>query len=236
MNKTTVLVVEDEESYVEALTSGLKREGFDVEVARTGTDALKMFGQVNPDLILLDVMLPGLSGVDVCRAIRSKSNTPVIMVTAKDSEVDIVLGLEMGADDYITKPYQLRELIARMRSVIRRSKGNEPESVAEEIIEIGPIRLDLARHAVTVEGREISLPLKEYDLLEVLMENAGRAVGRSMLISTVWGSDYAGDTKTLDVHIKRLRSNIEPDPSCPRYITTIPVSYTHLTLPTICSV
>ena len=217
-----MLVVEDEESYIEALTLGLKREGFDVTVARDGRQALAVFEAARPDLVLLDVMLPGLSGVDVCRELRRISRTPVIMVTAKDSEVDTVVGLEVGADDYVTKPYRMRELVARMRAVLRRAAAGDL-GVAEEheVLEAGDIRLDLARHELTVRGQAVPLPRKEFEVLELLMENAGRVLTRESLLDRVWGADYVGDTKTLDVHIKRIRGKIEDDPGRPSRITTI---------------
>ena len=216
----TVLVVEDEESFVDALTVGLKREGFLVKVARDGAEALLLFDVVRPDLVLLDVMLPKVSGIDVCREIRSRSRVPIIMVTAKGAEIDTVVGLEVGADDYVTKPYRLRELVARMRAVLRRAPRDDlDESV--ELLEVGDVRLDPARHEVSVRGIEVSLPLKEFELLELLLENAGRVLTRETLIDRVWGPHYVGDTKTLDVHVKRLRSKIEDDPSHPTRITTI---------------
>jgi two-component system response regulator RegX3 len=218
----TVLLVEDEPSFVEALMVGLKREGFRVEVAYDGAEALEKFASVRPDIVLLDLMLPKVSGVDVCRAIRAGgSATPVIMVTAKSSEIDTVVGLEVGADDYVSKPYRLRELVARMRAVLRRAPaGGEP--VAEtETVEVGDLRLDPERHEVYLSGREVTLPLKEFELLELLMLNAGRVLTRETLIDRVWGPHYVGDTKTLDVHIKRLRARIEDDPAHPRRITTI---------------
>jgi two-component system response regulator RegX3 len=218
----TVLVVEDEESFVEALTVGLKRESFRVQVARDGASALEMFDAVNPDLVLLDVMLPRVSGIDVCRQLRKRSQVPIIMVTAKGAEIDTVVGLEVGADDYVTKPYRLRELVARMRAVLRRSpgavaRGGRPLGV----LEVGDVRLDPERHEVTIRSRPVQLPLKEFELLELLLENAGRVLPRETLIDRVWGSDYVGDTKTLDVHIKRLRSKVEDDPSNPVRIVTI---------------
>jgi two-component system response regulator RegX3 len=216
----TILIVEDEESFVEALVVGLKREGFLVKVARDGVEALEVFDAARPDLVLLDVMLPKLSGVDVCREIRSRSRVPIIMVTAKGSEIDTVVGLEVGADDYVTKPYRLRELVARMRAVLRRApRAAEPESV--DVLEVGDVRLDPERHEVWVRGSEVSLPLKEFELLELLLDNAGRVLSRETLIDRVWGPHYVGDTKTLDVHIKRLRSKIEDEPAHPRRITTI---------------
>ena len=221
-NLPTVLVVEDEDSFVEALAVGLKREGFLVHVARDGITALALFDAVRPDLVLLDVMLPSLSGVDVCREIRQRSRTPIIMVTAKGSEIDTVVGLEVGADDYVTKPYRLRELVARMRAVLRRApRDDESAGSGGAVLEVGDVRLDPERHEVTVRGDLVALPLKEFDLLEVLLDNAGRVLTRDTLIDRVWGSDYVGDTKTLDVHIKRLRSKLEVDPSNPERIVTI---------------
>ena len=217
----TVLVVEDEDSIVEALVVGLKREGFLVHVARDGITALTLFDAVRPDLVLLDVMLPSLSGVDVCREIRARSRTPIIMVTAKSSEIDTVVGLEVGADDYVTKPYRLRELVARMRAVLRRVPRQSDAVNSGVVIEVGTVRLDPERHEVTIRGDEVALPLKEFDLLEILLDNAGRVLTRDVLIDRVWGSNYVGDTKTLDVHIKRLRSKLEDDPSNPQHIVTI---------------
>ncbi|MBW3556142.1 MAG: response regulator transcription factor [Actinobacteria bacterium] len=217
----TVLIVEDEDSFVDALVVGLKREGFLVKVARDGISALSVFDVVQPDLVLLDVMLPSLSGVDVCREIRSRSRTPIIMVTAKGSEIDTVVGLEVGADDYVTKPYRLRELVARMRAVLRRVPRNEEADADESVLHVGDVHLDPGRHEVTVRGEQVALPLKEFDLLEILLTNAGRVLTRDTLIDRVWGSNYVGDTKTLDVHIKRLRSKIERDPSQPELIVTI---------------
>ena len=219
--QATVLVVEDEESFVEALTVGLKREGFLVKVAKDGIEALTLFDSVRPDLVLLDVMLPNLSGVDVCREIRSRSKTPIIMVTAKGGEIDTVVGLEVGADDYITKPYRLRELVARMRAVLRRAPRPDESQPDRAVLEVGDVRLDAERHEVTVRGQHVALPLKEFDLLELLLFNAGRVLTRETLIDRIWGPNYVGDTKTLDVHIKRLRSKVEDDPSRPRRIVTI---------------
>ncbi|MDE0614113.1 MAG: response regulator transcription factor [bacterium] len=217
-----VLIVEDEESFVEALTVGLTREGFTVNVARDGKEALDLFNSYSPDIVLLDVMLPLVSGVDVCRQIRSSSQVPIIMVTAKGEEIDAVVGLEVGADDYVTKPYRLRELISRMRSLLRRSRWTaESETLQGDVIEVGDVTVDPERHEVFVRGEPIELPLKEFDLLELLLTNAGRVLTRDALIDQVWGSDYVGDTKTLDVHIKRLRSKIEDDPSNPCRIVTI---------------
>ena len=218
--ETTVLVVEDEDSFVEALSIGLRREGFRVQIARDGAQALDLFDAVNPDLVLLDVMLPRVSGIDVCRELRGRSRVPIIMVTAKGSEIDTVVGLEVGADDYVTKPYRLRELVARMRAVLRRSPPDE-EAVTGEALEVGDVRLDPERHEVFVRGDAVSLPLKEFELLEILLANAGRVLTRETLIDRVWGPHYVGDTKTLDVHIKRLRSKVEENPSAPRRITTI---------------
>jgi two-component system response regulator RegX3 len=220
----TVLVVEDEDSFVDALTIGLKREGFRVQVARDGAQALDLFDAVRPDLVLLDVMLPKVSGIDVCREIRSKSKVPIIMVTAKGSEIDTVVGLEVGADDYVTKPYRLRELIARMRAVLRRTpldgKTATP-AVSGEAIVVGDVALDPDRHEVYIRGELVNLPLKEFELLALLLENAGRVLTRETLIDRVWGHDYVGDTKTLDVHVKRLRAKVEVDPSTPARIVTI---------------
>jgi two-component system response regulator RegX3 len=216
---TRVLVVEDEESFSDALSYNLRKEGFEVAVAATGPDALEQFDQAGADLVLLDLMLPGLPGTEVCRELRSRSNVPVIMLTAKDSEVDKVVGLELGADDYVTKPFSTRELIARMRAVLRRrGEGGEPVVAT---LEAGPVRMDVERHVVTVEGGNVQLPLKEFELLEVLLRNAGRVLTRMQLIDRVWGADYVGDTKTLDVHIKRLRAKIEDVPSTPRHIITV---------------
>ncbi|MFZ6004535.1 MAG: response regulator [Actinomycetota bacterium] len=218
----TVLVVEDEESFVEALTIGLKREGFRVQVARDGADALDVFDAVRPDLVLLDVMLPRMSGIDVCREMRRRSSVPIIMVTAKGGEIDAVVGLEVGADDYVTKPYRLRELVARMRAVLRRQSGAESIPLASgDCIQVGDVALDPERHEVMVRGVVVQLPLKEFELLEVLLANAGRVLLRTTLIDRVWGTDYVGDTKTLDVHVKRLRAKVEEDPSAPTRIVTI---------------
>jgi two-component system response regulator RegX3 len=219
--QSTVLVVEDEESFVDALVVGLKREGFVVHVARDGAEALSLFDAVRPDLVLLDVMLPTLSGVDVCREIRARSRTPVIMVTAKGSEIDTVVGLEVGADDYVTKPYRLRELVARMRAVLRRAPRDDGPTGPGAVLEVGDVRLDPERHEVTVRGQPVALPLKEFDLLELLLDNAGRVLTRETLIDRVWGPSYVGDTKTLDVHVKRLRSKVEDHPARPSRILTI---------------
>ncbi len=217
----TVLVVEDEESFVEALKVGLKREGFRVEVARDGQQALDMFDIVKPDVVLLDVMLPKLSGIDVCRQLRKKTMTPIIMVTAKGAEIDTVVGLEVGADDYVTKPYRLRELTARMRAVMRRVPITQGGELSGSSIEVGDVAIDPDEHDVVIRGESHKLPLKEFELLHLLLANAGRVLPRETLIDRVWGIDYVGDTKTLDVHIKRLRSKIEDDPAAPTRIITI---------------
>jgi len=218
----TVLLVEDEDSFVEALTLGLKREGFRVQTAQDGAEALELFDVVKPDLVLLDVMLPKVSGVDVCRELRKRSTVPIIMVTAKGSEIDTVVGLEVGADDYVTKPYRLRELVARMRAVLRRRPvTSSSRAGAGDVLEVGDVRLDPERHEVEVRGLPVRLPLKEFELLEILLANAGRVLPRETLIDRVWGADYVGDTKTLDVHIKRLRTKVEDDPSTPSRIVTI---------------
>ena len=219
----TVFVVEDEESFIEALEIGLKREGFKVHVARDGAEALCMFDGVKPDIVLLDVMLPKLSGTDVCRELRKKSQVPIIMVSAKGSEIDTVVGLEVGADDYIVKPYRLRELVARIRAALRRSSltPTEIDEVGYGTVRIGDISIDPEQHVVTVRGTVTKLPLKEFELLYVLIANAGRVMTRETLIDRVWGTDYYGDTKTLDVHIKRLRSKIEADPANPNQVVTI---------------
>jgi two-component system response regulator RegX3 len=216
---TRVLVVEDEESFSDALSYMLRKEGFEVAVAATGPDALETFDRNGADLVLLDLMLPGLPGTEVCRELRSRSNVPVIMLTAKDSEVDKVVGLELGADDYVTKPFSSRELVARIRAVLRRQ--GDLEEIAPPTLEAGPVRMDVERHIVSVSGDIVQLPLKEFELLEVLLRNAGRVLTRMQLIDRVWGADYVGDTKTLDVHVKRLRAKIEPAPSTPRYIVTV---------------
>lgn len=215
-----ILVVEDEESLSEPLAFLLRKEGFTVQVVDNGADAVPAFERDGADLVLLDVMLPGLSGMEVCKRIRSSSAVPIIMLTAKDGEIDKVLGLELGADDYVTKPYSSRELIARIRAVLRRQQG-EPEEVESGTIEGGPVRMDVERHVVTMNGEAVSMPLKEFELLEMLLRNTGRVLTRSQLIDRVWGADYVGDTKTLDVHIKRLRSKVEPLPSSPRHVVTV---------------
>ena len=219
-----MFVVEDEESFVEALQIGLTREGFRVEVATDGIEALERFEAVNPDVVLLDVMLPRVSGVDVCRQLRAQSSVPIIMVTAKSSEIDTVVGLEVGADDYVTKPYRIRELVARIRVQLRRTASDPPievERAGTSTLRVGDVTLDPDEHRVTVKGQEVSLPLKEFEVLHLLLANAGRVLTREVLIDRVWGSDYVGDTKTLDVHIKRVRAKVEDDPSQPTRIVTI---------------
>jgi two-component system response regulator RegX3 len=217
---TRVLVVEDEESFSDALSYMLRREGFEAAVAGTGPDAIAEFDRGGADIVLLDLMLPGLSGTEVCRQLRSRSNVPIIMLTAKDSEIDKVVGLELGADDYVTKPYSARELVARIRAVLRR-RGEAAEAPAEGVLEAGRVRMDVERHVVAVDGATVALPLKEFDLLEFLLRNAGRVLTRGQLIDRVWGADYVGDTKTLDVHVKRLRAKIEPDPGNPVHLVTV---------------
>ncbi|MCK5892103.1 MAG: response regulator transcription factor [Aeromicrobium sp.] len=216
---TKVLVVEDETSYSEALSYVLRKEGFDVAVAETGPDALLEFDRNGADIVLLDLMLPGLSGTEVCRQIRQSSSVPIIMVSAKDTEVDKVVGLELGADDYVTKPYSPRELVARIRAVLRRGTVDEIDDTAS--LEVGRIRMDVDRHLVSVDGTEVRLPLKEFELLEFFLRNPGRVLTRGQLIDRVWGADYVGDTKTLDVHVKRLRAKIEHDPANPVTLTTV---------------
>lgn len=217
---TRVLLVEDEPDLAEPLAYLLRREGYEVEIAEDGPAALAAYREQGADLILLDLMLPGMPGTEVCRQVRATSNVPVIMLTAKDSEVDIVVGLELGADDYVTKPYSARELLARMRAVLRRTADAEAE-LDERVLEGGRVTLDVDRHTVAVDGQQINMPLKEFELLEVLMRNAGRVLTRGQLIDRVWGSDYFGDTKTLDVHIKRIRSRIERVPSEPVMLVTV---------------
>jgi two-component system response regulator RegX3 len=215
---TRVLVVEDEESYSDPLAYMLRKEGFEVAVANNGPDAITDFERNGADIVLLDLMLPGLPGTEVCRRIRQTSNVPVIMVSAKDTEVDKVVGLELGADDYVTKPYSPRELVARIRAVLRR--GHEVD-LEPATLEAGPVRMDVERHVVTVGGEDARLPLKEFELLEMFLRNSGRVLTRGQLIDRVWGSDYVGDTKTLDVHVKRLRAKLEPDPANPKYLLTV---------------
>ena len=216
---TRVLVVEDEESFSDALTFMLEREGYEVAVAADGNVALEEFKKSGADILLLDLMLPGLPGTEVCRQIRTHSQVPIIMLTAKDGEVDKVVGLELGADDYVTKPFSSRELLARIRAVLRRN--GELEELLPAAIEAGPVRMDVDRHVVTVRGEQVSMPLKEFDLLEILVRNSGRVLTRAQLIDRVWGSDYVGDTKTLDVHIKRLRAKVETDPARPVHLVTV---------------
>jgi two-component system response regulator RegX3 len=228
---TRVLIVEDEESFADPLAYLLRKEGFETAVAGTGAAALDDFERHGADIVLLDLMLPGMSGTDVCKALRQRSSVPVIMVTARDAEIDKVVGLELGADDYVTKPYSARELIARVRAVLRRrtdGDGDGAPSTAggeRQVLEAGPIRMDVDRHVVTVHGggssTEVPLPLKEFDLLEYLLRNVGRVLTRAQLIDRVWGADYVGDTKTLDVHVKRLRAKLEPEPSAPRHLVTV---------------
>jgi two-component system response regulator RegX3 len=225
---TRILVVEDEESYRDPLTYQLTREGFEVVAASNGVDALAAYDDGGADLVLLDLMLPGLSGTEVCRELRQRGDVPVIMLTAKDSEIDKVVGLELGADDYVTKPYSFRELLARMRAVMRRrarvsagAASGGHDGGGDAVLEAGPVRMDVERHSVTVGGHAVSLPLKEFDLLELLLRNAGRVLTRGQLIDRVWGADYVGDTKTLDVHVKRLRAKLEPDPANPTYLLTV---------------
>src|ERR1700676_3852224 len=242
-SQTKVLLAEDDESFVDALVIGLAREGFDVTVPSDGPEALRLFAEVDPDLVLLDLMLPRLSGIDVCRSIRAHSSVPIIMVTAKGTEIDTVVGLEVGADDYVATPYRLRELVARRRAVLRQTPGagtdtttgSDPSDgtgggserrgndrrTGSAVLEAGGIQIDPDRHLVFIRGQEVHLRRKEVELLSLLMENAGRLLTRDVLIDRVWGSDYFGDTKTLDVHIKRLRSHVEEDPSSPKLITTI---------------
>lgn len=218
---TRILVVEDEDSFSEALSYLLGREGFEVGVADTGPKAIEEFDRHGADLVLLDLMLPGLSGTEVCRQLRTRSNVPIIMLTAKDSEVDKVVGLELGADDYVTKPYSSRELVARIHAVLRRKSDSGFPSDDGHVLVAGPVQLDTERHLVTVDSVTVNFPLKEFELLEFLMRNSGRVVTRMQLIDRVWGSDYVGDTKTLDVHIKRLRAKIERDPANPLLIQTV---------------
>ncbi|WP_314701232.1 response regulator transcription factor [uncultured Rothia sp.] len=217
---TKILIVEDEEALSDPLAFLLGREGFQTVVVDNGLDALPTFEREGADLVLLDVMLPGMPGTEVCRKLREVSSVPIIMLTAKDSELDKVFGLELGADDYVTKPYSARELIARIRAVLRR-RSAEPDMPTDAVLTGGPVRMDIDRHVVTVNGEEVPMPLKEFELLEILLRNVGRVMTRGQLIERVWGADYVGDTKTLDVHIKRLRSKIEPDSSAPRYVVTV---------------
>lgn len=218
---TKILVVEDEKSFSEPLAFLLGKEGYQVEVAETGTDAIAKFNKSGADLILLDLMLPGMSGTDVCKEIRSHSMVPIIMLTAKDDEVDTVIGLELGADDYVTKPYSARELLARIKAVLRRKGDFVLDEGESSIVQVGEIKLDSDRHIVSIKGENVPLPLKEFELLEFLMRNAGRVLTRIQIIDRIWGNDYVGDTKTLDVHIKRLRSKLEEDPANPELIQTV---------------
>ncbi|MBP3037720.1 response regulator transcription factor [Arthrobacter sp. zg-ZUI100] len=214
-----ILLVEDEESFSDPLSYLLGREGFEVSVVDNGYDAVTEFDRFGADLVLLDLMLPGQSGTEVCRQIRQRSDVPVIMLTARDGEIDKVVGLEIGADDYVTKPYSSRELLARIRAVLRRR--NDGGELAGPAVEAGPVRMDVDRHVVSVNGTAVPMPLKEFELLEMLLRNSGRVLTRGQLIERVWGADYVGDTKTLDVHVKRLRGKIEPDPSLPRHLVTV---------------
>lgn len=218
---TSVLIVEDEESLADPLAFLLRKEGFEATVVADGPSALAEFERSGADIVLLDLMLPGMSGTDVCKQLRARSSVPVIMVTARDSEIDKVVGLELGADDYVTKPYSARELIARIRAVLRRGADADDGTIADGVLEAGPVRMDVERHVVSVNGEQITLPLKEFDLLEYLMRNSGRVLTRGQLIDRVWGADYVGDTKTLDVHVKRLRSKIESDPANPVHLVTV---------------
>ncbi|MFC0676051.1 response regulator [Brachybacterium hainanense] len=215
-----ILIVEDEESFSDPLSYSLRKEGYEVAVADNGTDGLRIFSTHGADLVLLDLMLPGMSGTDVCREIRRTSSVPVIMLTAKDDEFDKVLGLELGADDYVTKPYSSRELLARIKAVLRRGQ-DAPEQAADTVLSAGRITMDIERHVVTVRGEEVSLPLKEFELLELLLRNVDRVLTRGQLIDRVWGANYVGDTKTLDVHVKRLRAKIEEDPRTPVHLVTV---------------
>ena len=216
---TRILIVEDEASLSDPLAYLLTREGYETKVAADGLAALSEFDRAGADLVLLDLMLPGLSGTEVCRELRQRSAVPIIMLTAKDSEVDIVVGLELGADDYVTKPYSTRELLARIRAVLRRQ--TDPGDLDDSVLTAGAVRMDVEKHQVTVDGTVVAMPLKEFELLELLLRNAGRVLTRGQLIDRVWGADYFGDTKTLDVHVKRIRSKIEPDPSNPRMLITV---------------
>jgi len=218
---TRVLVVEDEESFSDAISYMLRKEGFEVAVCATGPDALDTFDRTGADLVLLDLMLPGLPGSEVCRSLRERSSVPVIMLTAKDSEIDKVVGLELGADDYVTKPYSARELIARVRAVLRRGGEVGGDEGTPGVLSAGPVRMDVERHVVSVNGTDVALPLKEFDLLEYLLRNVGRVLTRGQLIDRVWGADYVGDTKTLDVHVKRLRAKVEADPGVPKHLVTV---------------
>jgi two-component system, OmpR family, response regulator RegX3 len=218
----TILVVDDEQSYRDALAIALEREGFRVEVAADGQEAISRFDEAQPSLVLLDVMLPEMSGLDVCRELRTRSRVPIIMVTARNAEIDAVVGLEIGADDYVTKPFRLRELVARVRAALRRMPaGEDDDKGGYDVLDVGDVRVDVARHEVFVRGELVSLPLKEFELLELLLTNAGRVLTRDVLIDRIWGPNYFGDTKTLDVHVKRLRSKVEDDPAHPTRIVTV---------------
>ncbi len=218
---TRVLIVEDEASFSDALSFMLRKEGFEVAVAADGNTGLELFERSGADVVLLDVMLPGLSGTEVCRQLRLVSGVPIIMLTAKDSEIDKVVGLELGADDYVTKPFSSRELVARVRAVLRRRGPEQTQEESDTVLEAGPVRMDVDRHLVAVNGEEVQLPLKEFELLELLLRNAGRVLTRAQLIDRIWGANYVGDTKTLDVHVKRIRAKVEPDPANPRYLVTL---------------
>ncbi|HLS73510.1 MAG TPA: response regulator transcription factor [Actinomycetaceae bacterium] len=217
---TTILLVEDEESYRDPLTFQLEREGYEVVAVEDGATALATFDRVSPDIVLLDLMLPGMSGTEICRQIRARGSTPVIMLTAKDTEIDKVVGLEIGADDYVTKPYSYRELVARIRAVLRRG-GEQDTEAAEGVLEVGHVRMDVSRHELLVDGEPVRIPLREFELLEVLLRNVDHVLTRGQLIDRVWGADYVGDTKTLDVHVKRIRSKIERDPAQPEMLVTV---------------
>jgi len=218
---THVLIVEDEVSFSDALSFMLRKEGFEVSVAADGNTGLEIFSRQGADIVLLDVMLPGISGTEVCRQLRQVSKVPIIMLTAKDGEIDKVVGLELGADDYVTKPFSSRELVARVRAVLRRQSAIAETDPGASELKSGPVVMDVDRHTVFVNGEEVKLPLKEFELLELLLRNAGRVLTRTQLIDRIWGSNYVGDTKTLDVHVKRIRSKIEPDPAHPRYLETV---------------
>lgn len=218
---THVLIVEDEVSFSDALSFMLRKEGFEVSVAADGNTGLEIFSRQGADIVLLDVMLPGISGTEVCRQLRQVSKVPIIMLTAKDGEIDKVVGLELGADDYVTKPFSSRELVARVRAVLRRQSAIAEADPGASELKSGPVVMDVDRHTVFVNGEEVKLPLKEFELLELLLRNAGRVLTRTQLIDRIWGSNYVGDTKTLDVHVKRIRSKIEPDPAHPRYLETV---------------
>lgn len=218
---STILVVDDEQTYRETLTFKFKRDGYDVVTAADGAQAIDVFNEKNPDVVLLDLMLPGFGGEEVCRRIRAHSNVPIIMLTAKDDEIDKIVGLEVGADDYVTKPYSYRELLARVRAVLRRSKRDVAEKDYEDILEVGSVRMNCTKHEVSVNDEPISMPLREFELLELFMRNSGRVLTRGQILDRIWGADYIGDTKTLDVHVKRIRSKIEEDPKEPQLVVTV---------------